>query len=130
MSDAAPHTTSPTTAVKPGEVPPPADARPFRPDIDIAELSDRSHPGHSWSGRGESLSTSHFVFRSRSLCYVGRRLAVAVHLIDAQPAILVGKVVACEYQGECQHRTVLQLEPIPAESKLTDWVHGRGPKRK
>lgn len=106
------------------------DARPFKPDLDLAELSDRNHPGHTWTGRGESLSKSHMVFRSRSLCYVGRRLIIAVHLIDSQPALLVGKVLACEYLGECQHRTILQLETLPAEGKINEWLHARAPKRR
>lgn len=112
------------------ESPPVPDARPFKPDLDLAELSDRNTPGPAWSGRGEALSRSHLILRSRAMCYLGRRLLVVVHLIDAEPVLLSGKVLACEYLGECLHRTILELEPTPRDSKLNEWLHAQSPKRR
>lgn len=61
-------------------------------------------------------------FRSRRLCYEGRRLVVAVHLVDDRPVALFGLVSKSEYDGEGLYRTTVMLQPIPEEEPVRNWV--------
>lgn len=94
----------------------------FRADLDVAELDDRHRPGPTWAGRGIELSRSSMTFRSRRLCYEGRRLVVAVHLVDDRPVALFGLVSKSEYDGEGLYRTTVMLQPIPEEEPVRNWV--------
>lgn len=98
-------------------------AYPFRADLDLAELDDRHRPGMAWSGRGIELSRSSVTFRSRRLCYEGRRLIAAVHLVDDRPVPLFGIVTKSEYDGEGLYRTTMSLHPMPDEEPVRNWIH-------
>lgn len=104
--------------------------RPFKAELDAAELSERNEPGPTWTARGELLSGSHLVMKSRTLAYPGRYLIVAVHLIDAEPVGLLGKVESCEYQGEGLHRIVIELQALPRENRISEWLQSRVTRRK
>lgn len=96
---------------------------PFRADLDLAELDDRHRPGMSWAGRGIELSRSSLTFKSRRLCYEGRRIVAAVHLVDDRPVPLFGVVSKSEYDGEGQYRTSISLQTLPEEEPVRNWVH-------
>lgn len=104
--------------------------RPFKAELDAAELSERNEPGPTWTGRGELLSGSHLVMKSRTLAYPGRRIIVAVHLIDAEPVGLLGRVLSCEYQGEGLHKIVLELQSLTNENRINEWLQARVTRRK
>lgn len=103
--------------------PPAKSSFPFRADLDLAELDDRHRPGMSWMGRGIELSRSSLTFRSRRLCYEGRRIVAAVHLVDDRPVPLFGVVSKSEYDGEGQYRTSITLHALPDEDPVRNWVH-------
>jgi hypothetical protein len=109
---------------------PPPPLRPRRPvgvrfdaDLDICELDDRDRPGPAWTARGRELSRSHLIIRSRRMCYPGRRVLAAVHLIDDQPVPLFGKVVSCEYDGEGLYRVDLELLKLPERPEIVEWLN-------
>jgi len=102
----------------------------FRADLDVAEVDERYQAGPAWTARAEGLSRAQLLFRSRSLVYPGRRLLVAVHLIDGEPVGLIGRVNTCEYEGEGQHRVTLSLEPLPKDQKIAAWLHSRVNRRR
>ena len=112
--------------VRPSRTAKPA-GRPFEADLDVCELDDRERPGHTWAARARTLSRSCLSFRSRRMCYTGRSLMVAVHLIDDEPVPLFGRVHACEYDGDGLYRVDLELLPVPDSAAVKDWLaaHGR-----
>jgi hypothetical protein len=99
---------------------------PFRADIDIAELDDRSRPGLAWAARTQSLNRSHLVVLSRRMSYPKRLMLVAVHLIDAKPTPLMGRVTECEYHADGLYRIVLELIPLPESEVIAQWFAGGG----
>jgi hypothetical protein len=99
---------------------------PFRADIDIAEINDRSRPGMAWAARTHSLSRSHLVILSRRMSYPKRIMLVAVHLIDAKPTPLMGRVTECEYHADGLYRIVLELIPLPESEVIAQWLSGGG----
>jgi hypothetical protein len=117
-----------TTDLQHGDIPTPARAKPlghpFKADLDIAELDDRQRPGPAWAARAQSLSRSHIVVHSRRMSYPKRVLLMAVHLIDAKPTPLVGRVQQCEYHADGLYRLVLELLPLPEPDVLTLWFPG------
>jgi hypothetical protein len=60
------------------------------------------------------------------MCYVGRQVLVAIHLIDDRPVPLMGRVFSCEYDGEGQYKISLELLPIPERIEIRDWIMARG----
>src|ERR1043165_3069714 len=72
----------------------------FDAELDLCELDERDRPGPTWTGKGRELSRSGMVFRSRRMCYPGRRVLAAVHLIDDMPVPLFGRVASCDYDGD------------------------------
>lgn len=96
----------------------------------MAELDDRGRPSVTWSGRADMLSRSQLLLLSRRLTYAGRRMVVAVHLIDAQPTLLAGVVKVCEYVGDGHHQVVLDLEPVPRDPSMQAWLQRQAPKRR
>ncbi|MBL9031220.1 MAG: hypothetical protein JNM80_05885 [Phycisphaerae bacterium] len=101
-------------------------ASKFDAELDVCELDDRDRPGPAWAARGRELGRSHLVFRSRRMCYQGRRVLVAVHLIDDTPLPLFGQVAACEYDGEGQYRVELELLRVPERAEVSAWLSSRG----
>ena len=95
---------------------------PFRADLDLAELDERGRPGPMWTGRACEIGRSHVCFKSRRLCYEGRELLLAVHLVDDRPVPLCGIVVGSDYDGDGLYRTRLTLIPIPDRDAVKAWV--------
>ena len=56
------------------------------------------------------------------MCYPGRRVLAAVHLIDSEPVPLFGRVVACDYDTDGLYRVELELLPIPERPEIAAWV--------
>lgn len=116
---------------EPDLIPTPKLARPsvgvrFDAELDLAELDDRDRPGSTWSARGRELGRGHLVFRSRRMCYEGRRLLVAIHLIDDKPVPLFGEVTGCEYDNDGLYRVRLELLPLPEKPDVAVWLEARG----
>lgn len=98
----------------------------FDAELDISELDDRDRPGAVWTARGRELGRGHMVFRSRRMCYEGRRLLAAVHLIDDKPVPLFGKVTGCEYDNDGLYRIQMELMPLPEKPDVAVWLDARG----
>ncbi|GEM_PF-1599392 len=96
----------------------------FRAELDITEIDTRGRPGTVWTGRATELSRSNLSFRSRRMCYEGRELLIAVHLVDDHPVPLYGMVSKCEYDGDGLYRTSVNLLPLPESEAIRTWVHG------
>jgi hypothetical protein len=111
------------TPRKPGARPP---GLRFDAELDLSELDDRDRPGLVWSARGRELSRAHMALRSRRMCYQGRRLLIAVHLIDDKPVLLVGKVTGCDYDGDGLYRVDLDLIQVPSRPEIMQWIEDRG----
>ena len=94
----------------------------FDAELDLSELDDRDRPGPPWAGKGRELSRSNMVFRSRRMCYPGRRILAAVHLIDDKPVPLFGKVLTCEYDGDGLYRVELELQKAPDRTDINAWA--------
>jgi hypothetical protein len=101
------------------------EGRPFDAELDVAEVDERGRPGQAWTVRSRRLSRSNLVLLSRKLCYPGRELLVAVHLIDADPVPLFGRVHSCDYDGEGRYVVDLDLQPVPARPNFRNWIESR-----
>jgi hypothetical protein len=106
---------------------PPAKAQgsfTFSAELDLTEIDTRGRPGTVWTGRAVELSRSNLAFRSRRMCYEGRELLMAVHLVDDRPVPLYGMVAKCDYDGDGLYRTLVNLLPLPEAESVRAWVHG------
>ena len=101
----------------------------FHADIDLAELDERERPGMTWQAKASELSRSNLVLISRRMCYVGRSLAVAIHLIDDRPVPLLGRVVSCEYNDDGLYRIDIDLLKIEEGHAVYEWAHASGVRR-
>jgi hypothetical protein len=110
--------------------PKPRAAHAFRAELDIAELDSRGRPGPAWSGRAVELSRSHLAFRSRRMCYEGRELLIAVHLIDDRPTPLFGAVSKSDYDGDGLYRTVIDLQHPPENDAVAAWINTLAPRHR
>ncbi len=97
----------------------------FDAELDLCELDERDRPGPTWTGKGRELSRSHMAFRSKRMCYPGRRVLAAVHLIDDTPVPLFGKVLGCEYDGDGLYRVEIELQRAPERPEIAAWVTAR-----
>lgn len=97
----------------------------FDAELDVAELDDRLRPATTWSARATSVNRSSLTFRSRRMCYAKKLLMVAVHLIDDTPAILAGRVTACDYEGEGLYAVSMELMPRPTSEEIRQWIAQR-----
>jgi hypothetical protein len=98
---------------------------PFDAELDAAEIDERDRPGPTWTARARGLSRSGVTFVSRRMCYIGRRVIIAVHLIDEHPTPLFGRVASCEYESEGLYRTEVTLEPVPDKPHVQNWITDR-----
>ncbi len=98
----------------------------FDAEMDCTELDDRMRPGRIWACRARELSRANIILISRRMCYVGRILLMAVHLIDDAPVPLMGRIVGCEYEADGLYRVDLDLLPMPAAGAHREWVTARG----
>lgn len=97
----------------------------FHAEVDLGEIDERGRPSMPWAAHAIELSRSHIVVLSRRMTYVGRGIAVAVHLVDAKPTPLFGEVYSCEYEGEGRYRIDIDLRPLPAGGHLRAWFGDR-----
>lgn len=97
----------------------------FYAEVDLGELDDRGRPSMPWSAHAVELSRSHIVLLSRRMTYVGRGIAIAVHLVDEKPTPLFGEVYSCEYEGEGRYRVDIDLRPLPKAAFLRSWFDER-----
>ncbi|MEM7756013.1 MAG: hypothetical protein AAF297_10300 [Planctomycetota bacterium] len=95
---------------------------PFDAELDTAEIDERDRPGPTWAARARGLSRSSLTFVSRRMCYAGRKILVAVHLIDEHPTPLYGVVRTCEYESEGLYRTELVLQQVPDRASVQTWI--------
>jgi hypothetical protein len=93
--------------------------------LDCAELDDRMRPGHTWTARARELSRAHVIVSSRRMCYPGRIILLAIHLIDDAPAPLMGRVYSCDYDADALYRVDLDLLPMPVAGAHRDWFAAR-----
>ena len=56
------------------------------------------------------------------MCHAGRRLLIAIHLVDDKPIVLHGQVTNCDYDTNSQHTVSIDLEPIPNTSDVRKWI--------
>lgn len=94
----------------------------FDAEIDMCEVDDRDRAGPAWTARAKSISRSSITIRSRRMCYVGALVLVAIHLIDARPVVLHGRVRQCDYDGEGLYRLDIDLLPMPDKPTLRAWM--------
>lgn len=97
----------------------------FEAELDASELDDRMRPGGTWGARAREISRSGMILVSRRMCYHGRLIVLAVHLIDDAPVPLMGRVIGCEYEADGLYRTELELLPMPAQGPIPEWVTAR-----
>lgn len=113
--------------------PPPPKAKAafaFRAELDLAELDGRGRPGPTWGGRAVEISRSHLTVRSRRMCYEGREVLIAVHLIDDKPTALFGLVAKSDYDGDGLYRTVFNLQRLPENDAVAAWVNTLQPRHR
>ncbi|MBS0191767.1 MAG: hypothetical protein U0573_11950 [Phycisphaerales bacterium] len=98
----------------------------FEAEVDVSELDERTRPGPAWNAKTAELSRSHVVLESRRMCYPGRILALAIHLIDDRPVPLLCRVVTCQYSDDGLYRVDVDLLKIPDGHSIYDWALARG----
>lgn len=114
------------TAAAERALPPRPAGHRFAADVEISEIDERSRPGPVWVAKTTELSKSNVVVTSRRMCYPGRVLAIAIHLIDDRPVPLLAKVVTCHYSDDGMYRVDLDLLKIPEGHSIYDWAVARG----
>lgn len=97
----------------------------FDAELDVSEVDERLRPGAVWTVRGREIGRSRLIFMSRRMCYPGRLIIAAVHLIDDRPVPLFGKALTCEYEADGLYKVELELIPIPDCDTLAAWVAAR-----
>jgi len=96
--------------------------RPFTAELDLVEFDDRGRPVSMWSARAISLSRSNLLVHSRRMIYPQSLVGVLVHLIDATPVVLLGRVFRCDYDSDGMHRVDLDLLPMPQTGPIAVWA--------
>lgn len=92
---------------------------PFDAELELAELDDRAKPGVPWSARARTLSRGTISVNSRRMCHTERRVLIAVHRLDDQPAILLGRAEACRYESDGLYVIDFELLPLDeAEARV------------
>ena len=83
---------------------------PFDAELEVAEV-EYGKAGIPWSARARTLSTSSLSFSSRRMCYVDRKVVIAVHRVDNKPLMLLGRVLDCRYESDGLYTIDLELLP-------------------
>lgn len=99
--------------------------RPFTAELDLAELDERNRPGPAWTAKAQSISPSTLSVLSRRMSFVNRTIIAAVHLIDSNPVVMVGRVKTCEYIGNGLHQLDMELIPVPSAHPVREWIAAR-----
>jgi len=85
---------------------------PFDAELEMAEI-DSGKAGLAWSARSRTLSTSALTITSRRMCYVDRRVVIAVHRLDDEPTMLLGRIAECRYESDGLY--VIDVELLPTD---------------
>lgn len=81
-------------------------------DAEAGDRRDRPREGgRALDARARTLSTSTLSMSSRRMCYVDRRVIVAVHRMDNKPMMLLGRVADCRYDTDGLYTIDLELLP-------------------
>ena len=83
---------------------------PFDAELEVAEV-DGGKAGTPWSARARTLSTGSLSFSSRRMCYLERRVVIAVHRVDDNPMMLLGRVTDCRYDSDGLYTIDIDLLP-------------------
>jgi hypothetical protein len=95
----------------------------FSARLDVTELDERKRPGPIWPARAVEIGRSRVVIRSRRMCYRGRLLVMALHMIDDKPTPLFGIVHECVYDCDGMHRIDVDLQRIPGDiPAIKAWI--------
>lgn len=86
--------------------------RAFSAELDICDLDERLRPGPKWTVRSRTISRGCIAVYSRRMCYHGSRVALGVHMVDAEPLVLVGVVSDCDYESDGRYRIDITFEDI------------------
>lgn len=93
---------------------------PFDAELEMAEVDDRGKLGSSWSARSRTLSRSMITITSRRMCHLERRVLIAIHRVDDEPMMLLGRVSDCKYESDGLYLLEVELLPMndvqPSES--------------
>lgn len=97
--------------VEPGAV---GEARvfPFDAELEMAEI-EHGKAGLPWTARARTLSTSTLSVSSRRMCYNDRRVVIAIHRVDNNPVMLLGRVTDCRYESDGLY--TIDFELLPTE---------------
>ncbi|MBZ0171377.1 MAG: hypothetical protein K8E66_03265 [Phycisphaerales bacterium] len=90
---------------------------PFDAELEMAEVDERGKLGTPWSARSRTLSRSSLTITSRRMCHTSRRVLVAIHRIDDEPMMLLGRVQDCVYETDGLY--LLELELLPMNDRQT-----------
>lgn len=85
---------------------------PFDAELEMAEVDERGKLGTPWSARSRMLSRSSLTITSRRMCHTGRRVLVAIHRVDDEPMMLLGRVTDCKYESDGLYLLELELLPM------------------
>lgn len=85
---------------------------PFDAELEMAEI-DSGKAGLAWSARARTLSTSSLTITSRRMCYVDRLVVIAVHRLDNEPMMLLGRIADCGYESDGLY--VIEVELLPTD---------------
>jgi hypothetical protein len=85
---------------------------PFDAELEMAEIDERGKAGIPWSARARTLSRSGMTVSSRRMCHTDRRVLIAVHRVDDEPAVLLARVADCRYETDGLHLLELELLPM------------------
>ncbi|USN99360.1 MAG: hypothetical protein H6810_01400 [Phycisphaeraceae bacterium] len=96
---------------------------PFDAELEMAEVDERGKLGTPWSARSRTLSRGSLTVTSRRMCYPGRRVLVAIHRVDDEPMVLLGRVVDCAYESDGLY--LLELELLPMNDGQTQQSFSR-----
>ncbi len=100
----------------------------FVADADASELDDRYRPTPKWAVKTCELGRNHLVFYSRRMIYEGRKVILAIHLVDDRPVVLAGTVVSCDYEGAGSHRVDVDLFHLQRSIMIDRWAESPGPR--
>ncbi|MEM1072207.1 MAG: hypothetical protein AAGB48_00480 [Planctomycetota bacterium] len=94
--------------------------RTFSAPVDICDLDERGRPGPPWCVRAQAISRSILEVRSRRMCYVNATVGMAIHLIDDEPMLLLGRIASCVYDSDGQYAIRIALTDRPADTAVRD----------
>jgi len=95
---------------------------PFEAELDLTELDERGRPMLTFIAKSTELGTGHICFRSRRMCYAGRKVIAVLHMVDDEPVPLYGEVLLSEYDCEAMYITRIRILALPKNSVVQGWL--------